>query len=158
MAQVFAQMLFETGRSHTMAFTLLYQAALEEGQRKQVADVDRYAFNGPYSLSIHYLLGLGLELMLKAAIVAWGGPSDERALRDIGHDLTKALNIAEEAGFRSEAPHLRELVEVLGEPFRRHWFRYERPDQIELPGSFEQTIASLEVLDHEIRARFLWNK
>jgi hypothetical protein len=71
--------------------------------------------------------------MLKAAIVAWGGPSDDKSLREIGHDLIKALDLAEAAGFNSAAPNLRDILNVLHEPFKQHWFRYGRPDEFGLP-------------------------
>jgi hypothetical protein len=150
--------LFETGRSHALAADLLYRSALIEGDgRADVTDPEHFAFNGTYSLSIYYLLGLGLELMLKAAIVAWGGPSDEKSLRALGHDLTGALDAAEATGFVSQAPHLRDILSVMQEPFKQHWFRYGRPDNFTLPGDFAQVVALLEVLDAELRAR-LWRK
>ena len=82
-----ASHLFESGRSHALAADLLYRSALAEGVANGVKDPADYAFNGSYSLSTFYLLGLGLELMLKAAIVAHDGPSDERSMREIGHDM-----------------------------------------------------------------------
>lgn len=150
-----ARQLFESGRSHALASDLLYRSSILDGQDRNLPDPEHFAFNGTYSLSIHYLLGLGLELMLKAAIVAWGGPSDDKFLRAIGHDLIKALDEAEAAGFKSEAPNLRDILNVLHEPFKQHWFRYDRPDKFTLPGDFTQVEAALEVLDEELRAR-LW--
>jgi len=93
--------------------------------------------------------------MLKAAVIAWGGPSDEKVLREIGHDLVEALNAAEAAGFTSAAPRLREIVEVMREPFKAHWFRYEKPDAFALPGDFAQVVEALTILDEELRAK-LW--
>lgn len=152
-----ARELFETGRSHALASDLLYRSAVIEGEERSLEDPTHFAFNGPYSLSIHYLLGLGLELMLKAALVAWDDTADERRLRSIGHDLVAALDEAEAAGFKSEAPSLREILEVLDEPFKQHWFRYERPERFELPGDFPQVVAALDVLDMELRSR-LWSE
>tara|TARA_R110000772_G_scaffold46876_5_gene107075 strand:- start:2642 stop:3118 length:477 start_codon:yes stop_codon:yes gene_type:complete len=149
-----ARQLFETGRSHALASELLYRSAIKEGEgRDDASDAEHFAFNGTYSLSTHYLLGLGLELMLKSAIVAWGGPSDNESLRKVGHDLVKALDTAEAAGFESKAPNLRDILEVLHEPFKQHWFRYGRPDKFALPGDFAQVVAALEVLDEELRSR-----
>ncbi|WP_417593069.1 hypothetical protein [Parasphingorhabdus sp.] len=149
-----ALQLYETGRSHALASDLLYRSAIIEGQdRDDTSDPEHFAFNGTYSLSIHYLLGLGLELMLKSAIVAWGGRHDDKSLRDVGHDLIKALDTAEAVGFESHAPNLRDLLKVLQEPFKQHWFRYGRPDDFPLPGDFAQVVATLEVLDEEIRVR-----
>ena len=88
--------------------------------------------------------------------MAWGGPSDDKSLREIGHDLIKALDLAEAAGFNSAAPNLRDILNVLHEPFKQHWFRYGRPDEFGLPGDFAQVVATLEVLDEELRARLLF--
>ena len=150
-----ASHLFESGRSHALAADLLYRAALAEGVANGVKDPADYAFNGSYSLSTFYLLGLGLELMLKAAIVAHDGPSDERSMREIGHDLVIALDRAETAGFHSNAPRLRDLVEVMNEPFKLHWFRYARPANMPLPGDFNQVVETLQCLDEELQA-ILW--
>jgi hypothetical protein len=151
-----ARQLFETGRSHALSSDLLYRSSLIEGEyRDDVLDPERFAFNGTYSLSTHYLLGLGLELMLKAAIVGWGSPADEKSLKAIGHDLLGALDAAEAAGFVSNAPKLRDILGVLQEPFKQHWLRYQRPENFLLPGDFTEVVAALEVLDEELRAR-LW--
>lgn len=61
-----------------------------------------------------------------------------------------SLDAAEQRGFKSQAPHLRELVEILRDPYKQHWFRYERPDQFKLPGDFDQVIETLKVLESEI--------
>ncbi len=150
-----ARDLFESGRSHALSSDFLYRSALREGQERELTDPELFAFNGTYSLSTHYLLGLGLELMLKAAIIAWGGPPEEKFLREIGHDLLEALNAAEAAGFASAAPRLREIVEVMRDPFKAHWFRYEKPDAFALPGDFAQVVEALDVLDKELRAK-IW--
>jgi len=150
-----ARTLFETGRSHALSCVLLYRASISEGERNRVSDTELFAFNGPHSLSVHYLLGLGLELMLKAAMIMSGGPFDRKSLLDIGHDLTKALDEAEKVGFRSNAPRLAHIVQVMREPYKAHWLRYDRPEEFQLPGDFEQIIEALEVLDEELRAR-LW--
>ena len=154
-----ADELFETGRSHALTAGLLYRASLEEGHRRGVPDVDLFAFNGTHSLSLHYLLGLGLELMLKAAVVSWGAIEDEKFLRnEIGHDLVRALDEAEKVGFQSAAPHLREILQVLREPYKAHWFRYGKPAEFSLPSDFTQVIESLDTLDGELRARFWPNE
>ena len=154
-----AEELFETGRSHALTAELLYRASLEEGHRRGVPDVNLFAFNGTHSLSLHYLLGLGFELMLKAAVVSWGGIEDEKFLRqDIGHDLVRALDEAENVGFHSAAPQLREILRVLREPYKAHWFRYGKPDEFSLPSDFTQIVESLDALDGELRARFWPNE
>lgn len=150
-----ARVLFETGRSHAMAAHFLHQSALRDATDSGLEDPEHFAFNGIYSLSQNYLLGLGLELLIKAAIVGWGGPADDRSLRRIGHDLIAGLDMAEAAGFHSAAPNLRGLLTVMNEPYMAHWFRYERPAQIALPGNMAQVVETLAVLDAELQAR-LW--
>jgi hypothetical protein len=143
--------LFESGRSHGLSAVLLYQAARSEAEERGL-DVDLYAFNGTYSLSVNHLLGLGLELMLKAAIVALRPGTDDRFLRDLGHDLIVVHDTVEGLGFRSDAEHLREILEVLREPYQRHYFRYQRPAEFPLPGDFNQVGEVLRVLDEELHA------
>lgn len=146
-----ARVLLLSGRSHGLASDLLYRSAVVEGQDKGVADPDLYAFNGPHSLSIHYLVGLSLELLLKAAYVAAGGPGDVRHLRNaIGHDLLVALEMAEQQGFHSEAPHLHEIVGHMNEPYKNHHFRYDQPNEIALP-DFNQMLEAIAILDEELR-------
>lgn len=157
MNESLANELFTGGRSHAMASHLLYEAAFAEGEeREDVDDPAHFVFNGPYSLSIVYLASLGLELMLKAAVVAWGGASHQRELREIGHDLRHALQAAREAGFNTEAPHLDELIELLRQPYLEHWLRYERPAEFPLPWDFTQVVETLNVVDQTLQAR-LWN-
>lgn len=155
MTMELAKQLFESGRSHSLASDFLYRSAISDAEEREVADPELFAFNGTYSLSIHYLLGLGLELMLKAAMIASGGPSDDKSLREIGHDLIAALNAAEAAGFETEAPRLRDILEVMREPFKAHWFRYGRPEKFALPGDWVQVVEALDSLDGELRAK-LW--
>ena len=144
--------LFQSGRSHALSSELLFRAALSEGKaRDDVEDPEKFAFNGSYSLSVNYLLGLGIELMLKAALVQCGYPSDDRSLRALGHDLVRILDEAEEVGFHSEAPRLRDLVTVLNAPYKQHWLRYDRPEQFPLPGDFQQVAETLAELDDELR-------
>lgn len=152
MSQDYAYNLYTSGRSHGMGANRLWAKALEEGMEVGHDDIDLFAFNGPFSLSINHLAGLSLELLLKAAYVATGGPADDKHLRnEIGHDLQRALDLAEERGFRSRAPHLREIVERMSEPYDKHWFRYDRPNQFLLP-DFGQINEALVVLEEEVEA------
>jgi hypothetical protein len=146
-----ASELHQTGKAHSWSSCLLYRASIHYAEDEGIEDPQAYAFNGTPSLAIHYLLGLGLELMLKSAIAAWDPAVDAGYLRDaIGHDLVKALDEAEARGFASQAPHLRELVELLRKPYRQHWFRYERPDQIPLPGDFDQVVETLATFESDL--------
>jgi hypothetical protein len=92
--------------------------------------------------------------MLKAAVVAWDPTVNAKYLKnEIGHDLTAALDEAEKRGFASQAPHLREILEILREPYQQHWFRYERPDQFPLPDDFDQIVPVLETLEQELETK-----
>ncbi|HYI47615.1 MAG TPA: hypothetical protein VEX35_04040 [Allosphingosinicella sp.] len=147
-----AQRLYETGRAHALASDRLYRPAMDDGKERSPENPELFAFNGTYSLSIHYLIGLGLELMLKAAYVACGGsPDDKHLSREIGHDLVRAFELANERGFQSDAPRLREIAEHLNEPYKAHYFRYDRPNEFPLP-DFTQMIEAMEVLDRELEA------
>ena len=122
---------------------------------QEVADPALFAFNGPYSLSVHYLVGLGLELILKAIIVARDPSMGEIELRrSIGHNLVAALDAVEAAGFESDAPYLRDVVETFNVPYQSHWLRYDRPDEFSLPGDFEQVLEMFNELDDELRPLF----
>lgn len=149
--------LYQSGRAHAGAACLLYRASIDYAKNDEgiQAHEDRitYAFNGPNSLSLHYLLGLGLELMLKAVIAELDPNADEKYLQNkIGHDLLKALDEAEKRGFKSEAQHLGAIVKLLQDPYKEHWFRYKRPAQIPLPGNFDEVVEMLKVFDPEVAA------
>ncbi len=148
-----AREMYETGRAHGLSAQLLYTSAILEGKERELPDPEHFAFNGTYSLSIYYLVGLSFELMLKAATIAWGGSSDERAMREIAHDLNKAFQSAKAAGFQSKAPNLTEILEALQEPFKLHWFRYQRPEHFRLPRDFPSVITNLAILDDELQAK-----
>lgn len=147
-----AAVLHETGKSHGEAACLLYSASYEQGVREGEKNLAKYAFNGPFSLSVQYLLGLGLELMLKSIIAAADPEVDAKWLQNnVGHDLVAALDQAEHRGFKTKAGHLRELVELMREPYRLHCFRYERPLQMKLAGDFDQIVEVLTILEGEAR-------
>lgn len=151
-----AKTLLENGEGHALAAALLFSASHGYGLEIGVSEeeIDNFAFNGVCSLSVHYLVGLGLELMLKAAYIACGGDdSDNHLRRDIGHDLNTALTMAQERGFESESEHLAELVGYMNEPYKRHYMRYSRPDGVFLPDNMEQVAAVFETLRNEVRER-----
>ncbi len=154
MSQDYAYRLYLAGRSHGMGANRLWARALEEGQEINHEDPAHFAFNGPFSLSINHLAGLSLELLLKAAYVARGGPADDKHLREtIRHDLVAALESAEAQGFQTDAPHLREIIEHWREPYRRHFFRYHWPDEFPLP-EFKQVNDALVALEEDVKALF----
>jgi hypothetical protein len=152
MSKDYAHKLYLAGRSHGMGANRLWARALEEGAEINSQDPSQFAFNGPFSLSINHLAGLSFELLLKAAYVASGGPPEDKHLRDeIGHDLIRALDKAEELGFDTDVPHLREIIGYLRDPYRRHFFRYHWPDEFPLP-EFKQVNDALAALEEDVKA------
>ena len=150
-----ATTLYRTGRAHAGAACLLHAAAVQHAADGGLTEPVDHVFNGQNSLSIMHLLGLGMELMLKAAVVMNDPGADEKFLRDkIGHDLLKAINEAEARGFISQAPFLPEIAKLLHDPYRKHWLRYERPEQFALPGDFDQVVTMLIGLEGELGPKF----
>ena len=147
----FAYHLYRRGNGHAAGAKLLHDAIFTEAEQAGDADPAKVAFNGPLSIGVHYLIGLGLELLLKSAYVSHGGDGSDKSLRAIGHDLRTALERAEAQGFTSEAPHLREIVECLREPHHAHFFRYGWPDEFSMPTP-NDIFAAFHVLDSEVHA------
>ena len=151
-----AKILLENGESHAISAVVLFNAS--RGYAREIGvpddDIATFAFNGVCSLSVHYLVGLGLELMLKAAYVACGGDGTDRYLRrEIGHDLQQAFVKAQELGFETQSEHLAELIGFMTEPYKQHYLRYGRPDGLYLPDDMEQISAVFEALRNEVRQR-----
>jgi len=51
--------------------------------------------------------------------------------KEVGHDLLAALDQAEHRGFASQTDDLRQVVDVLREPYRQHWLRYGRTSPVQ---------------------------
>jgi hypothetical protein len=147
-----ARSLYEGARAHALSGNLLYNAALKKAEEAEHPDPATSAFNGTYSLSIHYLIGLSLELYLKSAYALHGGAADDKSLRAMGHKLVDALNAVEAQGLHSQAPNLREIAEHLNEPFSQHYFRYKRPEQMALP-DVPDVYQAFQVLDDELNQK-----
>jgi hypothetical protein len=39
------------------------------------------------------------------------------------------------------------------DPYKQHWFRYERPEQFHLPADFDQVVETLNVLESELATK-----
>jgi len=139
------------GGGHVIGAEAVIRRAHEWAKEIGAEDPEKAVFNGKYSASIYLLLGYGLELLLKAAFVAHGGDPKELGSRGIGHDLKAALKAAEERGFRSNAPHLREIVELLQLPHREHQFRYGGMDEFPMPAAVDEVLANLNELASELQ-------
>lgn len=147
-----AEALYRLGRAHALSGNHLYAKAIDYAQEEKIPDPDHFAFNGTFSLSTYYLLGLGIELLLKAAYVASGGQHEDKHLRNaIGHDLKAALEHAKGQGFDSAAPRLADIIDVLNEPYTRHFLRYSNPQTMGLP-VVPEVIEALVVLEQEVEA------
>ncbi len=147
-----ARKLYKSGEGHALSAAMLYRAAVDHAIDMDMPEPEEFAFNGICSLSIFFLIGLGLELYLKSAYVYHGGTATDEYLRDeIGHKLVRALNKAELQGFVSEAPNLRAIVDRLNKPYFANYFRYVRPDQFKLPEA-PQIFEALKILDGELKA------
>jgi hypothetical protein len=146
-----ARNLWNMGGGHAIGAEAVIRRAQEWAREIEADDPEKVVFNGKYSASIYLLLGYGFELLLKAAFVYNGGDSKQLGVRGIGHDLVAALNAAEERGFHSGAPRLREIVELLQSPHLEHQFRYGGKDDFPLPADVEQVLANLNHLASELQ-------
>lgn len=149
MADNSPEQLLELARGHGFSAQRLYGVALEEGKYRYPSNPYKFAFNGPYSLSTHYLLTLSLELMLKAAFVAWGGDRSDKSLKSMRHDLRECLCKANELGFITNAPMIDEVVRLLRDPYRLDSLRYRSRSKLRLP-NIDVVINCLAVLDDEV--------
>lgn len=146
-----ARNLWNMGGGHVIGAEAVVRRAQEWAKEIRAEDPAKAVFNGKYSASIYLLLGYGLELLLKAAFVAHGGDPKQLGSRGIGHDLGAALKAAEERGFRSGAPHLNKIVELLELPHSEHQFRYGAMDEFPLPADVDKVLANLNHLASELQ-------
>lgn len=148
-----AQKLFQLGHAHAASACLLRRAAVEHAVDVEHPDPAEFAFNGEQSVSINLLLCLSVELFLKAAVTILNPVVDDKYLgKEIGHSLKTAYQKAYESGFVSNAPHIEHFVEIMEQPYTAHWFRYQIPKEMELPGKFDEIVKMLEQLEIEVRA------
>lgn len=153
MSKELALQLYQVGRSHALSSFQLYQAAIGYAEEHGLEDPDHFAFNGTFSLSTHYLLGLGLELMLKAAVCSVETECSPKDLKSLGHNLLDAVDRVEKGGFEHDMAAVRNLAEIMQEPYLSHWLRYEHPDQIPLPGDFDQVQETFRLFDEALEAK-----
>lgn len=151
MNEELARNLWNMGGGHAIGAEAVIRRAQEWAREIGADDPEKAVFNGKYSASIYLLLGYGFELLLKAAFVSNGGNPRQLGPGGIGHDLAAALKAAEERGFHSSAPRLREIVELLQLPHREHQFRYGGMDDFPLPANVEEVLANLNHLASELQ-------
>ncbi|WP_426275323.1 hypothetical protein [Sphingomonas sp. FW199] len=154
MTREIALQLYQVGRSHALSAFELYRASIRYAEERGLEDPEHFAFNGTFSLSTHYLLGLGLELMLKAAVCLVEVEISPNDLKRLGHNLLDALDRIERGNFDHDMTALRNLVEIMHQPYLSHWLRYEHPDQFFLPGDLAQVQETLRLFDETLEATF----
>ncbi|KUO57313.1 MAG: hypothetical protein APF78_05235 [Sphingomonadales bacterium BRH_c3] len=153
MSKELAQQLYQVGRSHALSAFQLYQAAIRYAEEHGLEDPEHFAFNGIFSLSTHYLLGLGLELMLKAAVCSVEAEISPNDLKRLGHNLLDAVDRVERGGFEHDMAAVRNLAEIMQQPYLSHWLRYEHPDQFPLPGDLDQVQETFRLFDEALEAK-----
>jgi len=139
------------GGGHVIGAEAVVRRAQDWAKEIGAEDPEKAVFNGIYSASIYLLFGYALELLLKAAFVEYGGDPKQLGPRGIGHDLGAALDAAEEHGFHSSAPNLREIIDILKLPHSEHQFRYGGMDKFPLPANVDEVIANLHHLASELQ-------
>lgn len=119
-------------------FMSLTPGTLIDGARMYASAAD--AVNDRYPNSLHvlsHLLGMAIELALKAFILNGGGT--ERDLRRFGHDLGRLLTDAERLGLTSTSSrHFR--LAVLGANYEERIFAYPEEGNLVsiLPGALRE--------------------
>lgn len=130
------------------------QALVPVAKQRAIADdaddIEQMIFNGPYSVSIHLLIGFGFELFLKAAYLCHGGSAAKLGQGGIGHSLPKALSMAEKTGFRSCVGNLGWLIDSIHESHRRNYFRYGGLPGVSMP-ELTSSLPALETLGREVQ-------
>lgn len=153
MSKELAQQLYQVGRSHALSAFQLYEAGIRYAEEHGLEDPEHFAFNGTFSLSTHYLLGLGLELMLKAAVCSVEAESSPNELKRLSHNLLDAVDRVERGDFEHDMAAVRNLAEIMQQPYLSHWLRYEHPDQFPLPGDFAQVQETFRLFDEALEAK-----
>lgn len=109
--------------------TALYAGAVN------YADAAQLVFGNPSSvgregliLPTHTLLGLSIELGFKAIFLNKGG--DPKALKKVTvrHNLGALRDLCQGVGFSSTLPQMNQIVDVIGEHYAAHEYRYMKPN------------------------------
>ena len=153
MSKELARQLYQVGRSHALSAFQLYDAAIRYAEEHGLDDPEHFAFNGTFSLSTHYLLGLGLELMLKSGVCLVDVEISPKDLKRLGHNLLDAVDRIERSGFEYDMTAVRTLPEIMQQPYLSHWLRYDHPDQFPLPGDLAQVQETFRLFDEALEAK-----
>jgi len=153
MSKELALQLYQVGRAHALSSFQLYQTASRYAEEHGLEHQESFAFNGTFSLSTYYLMGLGLELMLKAAVCSVEPEVSPKQLKHLGHDLLVLVNRVEETGFEHDMVAVRRLAEIMQQPYLSHWLRYEDPEQFALPADLDQVQETFRLFDEALEAK-----
>lgn len=136
------------------AQVILSQALASSDQVKPGHTMEQYVHSGPLSVPLYILVGTAFELLLKCGITLASGEYRRDWLKiKIGHDLTRALKAAREAGFEPQIDGLANAVSYLSKPYSRHFFRYESPSSFNVP-DMKQSVEILAKLEHALVEQF----
>lgn len=153
MSEGLALQLHQVGRSHALSSFQLYQAAIRYAEDHSLEDPEHFAFNRTFSLSTHYLLGLGLELMLKAAICSIEKEISLNDLKSLGHNLLKAVIRVKGGGFEHDMAAVRNSAKLMQKPYLSYWLRYKHPEQFPFPGDLAQVQEAFRFYDEALEAK-----
>jgi hypothetical protein len=95
------------------------------------------------------LFGFVIELYLKAYLAHHG--VEEKALRDIGHDLSRAYAEALALGYSPPNDRLRDVITLMNEHHKKFTFRYMKGGVFDVPNLYQTELVLVD-LDREIAA------
>lgn len=91
--------------------------------------------------------------MLKAAVCSLEEEISPNELKRLGHNLLDAVDRVEKGDFDHDMAAVRNLAEVMQQPYLSHWLRYEHPEQFPLPGDFAQIQETFRLFDAALEAK-----
>ena len=125
------------------------KAYLKAGNALSQSDVDMYS-------PVYFLLCHGIELSLKAFILASGGSERELKQQDTRHHLNVLRDRARALGYQPANEKTDEVIEMLAPYHSSHSFRYRDPGYASLP-VIADTIEVLTSMLDEI-SPVVWRK
>lgn len=98
------------------------------------ADAAQLVFAHPSSsgrdgliLPTHTLIGLSIELGFKAVFLHRGGDPKELKKVNVRHNLAEVRTLCVGLGFTSTVPQIDQIVDVIGDNYAAHEYRYMKP-------------------------------
>src|SRR4051794_41387147 len=109
-----------------MGFLTDAKAYLKAGNALSQSDVDMFS-------PVYFLLCHGIELSLKAFILASGGSERELKKQDIRHHLNSLRDRARALGYQPANKKTDEVIDMLTPYHSNHSFRYRDPGYVRFP-------------------------